>query len=300
MKHLFFVGLFFLISSLLMVSCNKDNNDDPNNDGDLPVVNNSTANLVFKFKFDPNQVRLNNIGLPAELPANHAGQNPNFNSISAHYVELAPSPFTLLGEGAVLYTGPETEAGGEKAIDFKQAMVVAENEVFLSIPINTIAAGNYEYLRVSLSYQNYDINFKAFGLNQTGTLASFIGYNNYIESYTIKSNSVTVNGNRKQGYWGFDNTFSGAIDGQAPEGAVTVPNPLFNSSPIPQGSCIVTGPFANGLTITGEETEDVNVTISLSTKDSFEWIDDGDGEFEPLDGEAVVDMGIRGLVPVVE
>ena len=72
------------------------------------------------------------------MPAGHAAQTPNFNSISAHYIELAPSPFTLLGEGAVLYKGEETEAGGETAIDFSKATLVDEGETFLSIPISSI------------------------------------------------------------------------------------------------------------------------------------------------------------------
>jgi hypothetical protein len=42
------------------------------------------------------------------------------------------------------------------------------------------------------------------------------------------------------------------------------------------------------------------VTVSLSTNKSFEWAEtDGDGIWEPLDGEYAVDMGLRGLIPIV-
>jgi hypothetical protein len=108
-----------------------------------------------------------------------------------------------------------------------------------------------------------------------------------------------VNGNRLQGYWGFE-TVGVTVDGQAPEGATTVPNPIFDTSPIPAGSCLVTGQFASTLTITGNETEDIIITLSLSNNNSFGWVDlTEDGLFEPEAGETVVDMGIRGLIPKV-
>ena len=46
---------------------------------------------------------------------------------------------------------------------------------------------------------------------------------------------------------------------------------------------------------------DVVITVSLSTNKSFEWTElDGDNKFEPVNGETVVDMGIRGMLPIVE
>lgn len=88
------------------------------------------------------------------------------------------------------------------------------------------------------------------------------------------------------------------VEGQAPEGATTVPNPLAATSPIPAGSCVVTGQFVNPLVIAGNETADVDLILSLSINKSFEWIEvNNDGMFEPLAGETVVDMGLRGLIP---
>jgi hypothetical protein len=52
------------------------------------------------------------------------------------------------------------------------------------------------------------------------------------------------------------------------------------------------------LVITGNETEDIYVTLSLSTNNSFEWVDTNpDGKWEPIAGEQVVDMGLRGMIP---
>lgn len=256
--------------------------------------------LIVKFKFDPDQERLNNLGQPSEVPAGNAAQTPDFNFISSHYLEFAPTATTALGKGTVLYHAPETKAGGENAIDFNKARIVAEGETFFSIPLKEVAAGDYEWVRCSLSYQDYDIKGLVAGNEVTATVASFVGFNTYITNFTSGGYSFDVNGNRKQGFWAFGlQGYNYSTSGQAPEGATTVPNPIQSTSPIPKGSCVVTGKFTgNPLTITGKETKDVVVTLSLSINKSFEWTEvNADGKYEPAAGEKVVDMGLRGLIP---
>ena len=255
--------------------------------------------LIVKFQFDPNQVRLNNLGQPATIPSGHAAQSPNFSNISAHYFELAPTAYTQLGNGAILYHADETTAGGAVAIDFSKAVVVGEGEAFLRIPLSQVAQGNYEYVRVSLAYQEYTISVRNAGTDYLGKLASFVGYNSYITTHSIGNNTFPVNANRLQGYWAFAlNDFPYATSGQAPAGATTVPNPIAATSPIPSGSCVVTRKFAQNLIINGNETRDVVITLSLSSNNSFEWQEvTSDGKYEPSIGENVVDMGLRGLIP---
>jgi len=258
----------------------------------------ASAKLVFVFKFDSTQQRLNNIGLLDLMPAGNSGQSPVFNTMSSHYVELAPNAFTALGSGDVLYKAPEVTTGGNNAIDFSKSVLAKEGETFLSVPLDEITPGTYQYLRVSLAYQNYGIKFNALGQNLSGTVASFIGFNTYISSYKIKDSTVTVNANKLQGYWGLETTY-GVVSGDAP--ATTVPNPIASTSPIPAGSCVVTGAFTTPLTIAGNETKDIKVTVSLSTNKSFEWKDHNlNGIYEPLDGDSVVNMGIRGLIPTAQ
>jgi hypothetical protein len=61
---------------------------------------------------------------------------------------------------------------------------------------------------------------------------------------------------------------------------------------------VVTGKFENNLTLVGNETSDVVVTLSLSINNSFEWTEViSDGKYEPSIGENVVDMGLRGMIP---
>jgi hypothetical protein len=262
-----------------------------------PIQESEERYVIFKFKFDENQARLDNLGNPSTIPANHGAQSPRFNKISAHYIELAPNQFTQVGNGKVLYHAPETTQGGSTAIDFSKAIVVSEGQTFLKIPISQIAKGNYDWLRVSLSYQNYTIDYRASGFDLEGTIASFVGYNNYIGTYKINQQNLMINANKLQGYWGFE-TLGNTYDGQA--AGTTVPNPIAGTSPIPAGSCLVTGQFSPALAITGNETKDIVITISLSTNNSFEWYDaNQNGIYEPLDGDTVVDMGIRGLIPIL-
>lgn len=222
-----------LAGSLLfsLASCTKE---DPAPD---PDPQDTGARLILKFRFDSTQVRLNNLGQPAAVGPGRGAQSPRFNRMSAHYVEFAPNSTTALGQGRVVYHAPETTLGGDTAIDHSLGIEVADGGTFLDIPLSELQPGTYRWLRVSLAYQNYDIRFQAFGTAYTGTIASFIGYNTYIESFQVKDSTVMVNGNRPQGFWAFevnDPPIPTPVEtGQAP--ATTVPNPLFATSPIPAG-----------------------------------------------------------------
>ncbi|MBS1650731.1 MAG: hypothetical protein JSU07_01855 [Bacteroidetes bacterium] len=272
----------------------------------------SGPKLVLVFAIDSNQIRLNNLGQPTVVTTGNAAQSPSFNCISSHYVELAKSDSVAVGSGAVLYHAPETTCGGSNAIIFCQSVLVKNGQVFLTYPLNQIAAGSYKWLRVSLAYQNYDIVIKT---NSTGpiigTIGSFVGFNTYVTKYMMKNTVFTPTasggpGNHLQGYWGFYTNYLSVnymLDGQAPQ--TTVVNPLFATSPIPAGSCLATGLFVSTtntsvsapLIIPSNPTSDITVTVSLSSNKSFEWKEvNFDGLFQPDIGEQVVDMGIRGVL----
>jgi hypothetical protein len=300
MKRFATVTLFCLIS-LAIISCKTKKEE-------LPAI---PARLIFKFKFDSTQARLNNLGQPSTLASGHAAQCPIFKGMSSHYIELAQSDYTAVGAGTVLYHAPETSAGGSTAIHFDSSKVVGNGEEFFSIPLKDVAAGSYKWLRVSLAYQKYDIKYKIYipaltsDYYDDGTLASFIGYNTYINSYKINNETISVNDDKLQGYWGFETELFGTTYTSTGQSAgTTVPNPISSTSPIPAGSCLVTGQFnGHNLEITGNETSDIIVTVSLSTNDSFEWDDttpDGWYQPGPPANEVVTDMGIRGLIPYIE
>ncbi len=309
MKKTFFILLAVV---LFAVSCTKPSED-------------TGPKLIFKFRFDSTQTRLDNFGNVATMKPGNWAQSPVFHSMSAHYIELAPDSITPLGFGNILYKAAEVGTSPNNAIDFSKAVFAGNNEAFYAVPLKNIAAGTYKWLRVSLAYQNYDIKvlYKNDALPAPynsmmldGRVASFVGFNTYITSYKVKDQTLIVNGNKKQGYGAVElfNLPSGvpaqaARDWQAPVSTTTtVPNPIASTSPIPSGSCVVTGRFATtGLTITGNETQDIVITVSLSTKQSFEWRDkNGDHLYQPLNAadnsimeDSVVDMGLRGLVPII-
>lgn len=278
-------------------SCEKNDNTE-NIDATEDVTNTDGPTMDFKFKFDPTQERLGNLGESAALPAGNAGQSPDFNGMSAHYIELAQDKYTAVGSGVVLYHAPETSKGGDNAIDFDQAVIKEEGEVFFAISLDEIPAGTYKWLRVSLGYQNYDIDFNVQGTEYRGTLASFVGFNSYISSFKVKDETVNVNDDKKQGYWAFEThnlpaPWNEPVTGSAP--TTTVVNPIGLTSPIPAGSCLVTGEFDPPLVVDGTESE-IEIIVSLSTNKSFEWKDNNaNGEWDSDQNEQVVDMGLRGL-----
>ena len=298
----------WLMTSLLTIACKKENNSDDA----------ATPNLIFIFRFDSTQARLNNRGESSIIPDGHAAQSGKMNQMSAHYIELTPTAFDSLGKGAVIYRAQETIIGGSNAIDFDKAAKAGNGEEFFRIPLKDVKPGIYEWIRISLAYQNGDVKVRVdttingfpINLDIDATLASFIGFNNYIKSFKIKDSVIAVNGNRKQGFWGFETNgikigekYYGSKDTGQSAGATTVVNPLFASSPIPQGSCVVTAAFKDGkkLNITGNETKDIIIECSFSTNKSIEWTDlIKNGKWEPLKGETLVDMGVRGLIPTIK
>jgi hypothetical protein len=289
---------FLILAFFFVCSCKK--NEDINNEPE----NTEGPKLIFKVKIDGDQQRLDNLGQPAGIPQGNAAQTPVFNTIAAHYIELSQSAFVQVGEGEVLYHAPETDQGGDLAIDFSQSNIVENGETMFSTPLANLAPGSYQYARVSIVYQNYDVEFRANDMDFQATLASFVGYNTYISTHTVNQMEDQVNGNRLQGYWAWETHSNQFLPepiletGQAP--ATTVPNPIAGTSPIPSGSCLVTGEIENELLITGDETSDIIVELSFSVNNSFEWEDtNGNDLFEPLDGESVVDMGLRGLIAKV-
>ena len=170
---------YLLLSSALLItliSCKKKDTttEEPTPSTTGPVSNCPTCNfpdtvftstaigpkLIFKFKFDSTQQRLNNFGQAATITAGNAAQSPRFNGMSAHYIELAQSDLTQVGAGSVLYRAEETSCGGSNAIVFCKSIVSKEGDVFFSVPLNQVTAGSYKWLRISLAYQNYDIKIR--------------------------------------------------------------------------------------------------------------------------------------------
>lgn len=263
---------------------------------------NKKAKLIIKYSFDENQERLDNFGNPSIIAAGNAAQTPKFRKLGVHSLELINSPYVLPYEGSIIYKGKETNAGGNTAVDFEQEKLLSEGGILAEIPLSDISPGTYTYLRNSLAYQEYDVavsyNHSSGTYALNARVASFIAFDTYIKSHTLNEETFVINGNKKQGYWAVEtNTPVGNFKETGQAAGTTVPNILADTSPIPLNSCLVTGAFKTPLKITGEETEDITITVKISINNSFEWVDANDnGIYEPADGETVVDMGVRGLI----
>jgi hypothetical protein len=306
----------FLTAALALtafVGCIKKTDDTPAD----PAT--TTQNLNFSFKFDSTQARLGNAGQPVGVPAGNAAQSPKFKTMAVHYIELCPdsiswmanSPNTFPSRSVLIYKGVETTAGGGNAIDFDLLNKAAQGQQFFAKSLKDIPAGTYKFIRVSVAYQNYDVNYNIKNLpvigtlnNQTGRVASFLGFNSYIRTTKINTKDLVVNANKAQGFGAFETTVSGQTftnQWQAP--GTTVVNPVAALLGVPPNSCLVQGKFAKPLVITGKETADINTVLSFSTNKSFEWTEkapfNGKLDFDyatPANSETVVDMGLRGLI----
>ncbi|WP_422859185.1 hypothetical protein ACOKFD_18050 [Flagellimonas sp. S174] len=307
--------IFLTLASSIWFSCSSDleNNTDD-------AMDSSNFMLNITFIMDTNADRLDNLGNPVDIPEGNAAQNPDFEVLGLHFIGLYPNKFTPFENGATVFSSPTTDQGGTSAIDFEHELFLTESDNTISIPLNSIASGTYEYFRSSIGFQQYKITYNLSGISNldnswptginddidvSGTVASFLGFNTFIDSYMIEKQTVTVNGNKLQGYFGLETTgdiqgfpFNYLSEEDAPE--TTVPNPISDTSPVPEGSCVVTGIFLSPLIIPESPKEDVNIQMVISINNSFEWKDpNGNGKYEPLLGEQVVDMGTRGVFPTI-
>ena len=276
--------------------------------------------LNITFIMDPTAARLNNFGDSVTIPTGNAGQNPDFETLGLHFIGLYPNKFTPYEGGETVFLSPTTEEGGIAAIDFDEELFLTEAENTYSIALSELESGTYEYFRASIGFQKYNIVYNLGGassrpdwpsgisddIDVNGTLASFLGYNTYIRNYTLQNHTVNVNTNQAQGYFGLESNgnvagypFTDLTEGNAPQ--TTVPNPIDATSPIPAGSCVVTGKFPVALIISDDPSDDINIQVVISINKSFEWQDDNNNnKYEPLLGEQVVDMGTRGVFPTVQ
>ncbi len=281
-----------------------------------PMVEQDPYQLIITFTLDDQADRQDNLGNPATIPAGNAAQSPDFKEMGIHFLGLYPDKFTAYDQGVTLLSTPTTDQGGIKAIDFDQEFMFNQEDNILKVNLDDIEPGIYEYIRSSIAFQKYEIDFNLKGANlpngidddidAKGLVASFLGYNTYINSYQLNDQTVQVQQNKAQGYFGMETSadisgfpFSEIIEATAPQ--TTVPNPIFDSSPVPAESCVVTGRFPEALIIPADPSKDIEIEVIISTNNSFEWVDtNGNGVYEPLLQEQVVDMGTRGFFPVVQ
>jgi hypothetical protein len=272
--------------------------------------------LRIKIKTDADLERLDNKGLPATVKTGNAAQTPLVKTLSPGYIEFFQDAKTPVGKGFIAYQAEQTRAGGEAAFDFSKCKLIRDGELFMEIPLKELAKGTYQWVRASMAYQNADLIFNLINVpnlgtlqDERGTISMFTGFNTFITKHKIRDKEETINANKKFGYWAFETVLDRGFtqhntvkNGQA-VGTASV-NPNFAIAPVPISSGIMTGAFATPLTITGTELQDITITLSLSTNQSFEWVDtlkNGQWDLDAQNAiaEPIIDAGFRNLKATV-
>jgi hypothetical protein len=295
--------MMLLFSSLLVASCwRKEEIANPM--------------LRIKIKTDADLERLDSKGLPATIQTGNAAQTPLIKNLSPGYIEFFQDAKTPVGKGFIAYQAEQTQAGGEAAFDFSKCKIIRDGDLFMEVPLKELAKGTYQWVRASMAYQNADLIFNLINVpnlgelqDERGTISMFTGFNTFITKHKIREKEEIINANKKFGYWAFETVLDRGFaqhntikNGQA-VGTSSV-NPNFAIAPVPIGSGIMTGSFSTPLTITGTELHDITLTLSLSTHQSFEWVDSHKNGKWDLDvqnfiAEPIIDAGFRNIKAIV-
>jgi len=288
--------------------------------------------LIIKFKFNDTLPRMNDAGniIGDSIGFGNAAVTPKFNSISVNFLALFANDSSKYADANPIYTAAIKDS---TAFNFSQYKIVSEGETFYEIPLSSIKAGTYKWLGAGLAYSNMDVPFRidyvfnnnAYNSSYTGTVATLLGASTYVDSMKIKDNYTYKKSNQPQGFWAFESRFGfgGFLDSiftrndYVATNGTTVVNPLFGNTIIPNFKTygITTGKIYNNraykngefkleespLVITGLETESIILELNLSTKNSFIWKDDNNNKmWEPFKGEPIIDMGFRGMRPIIK
>jgi len=270
----------------------------------------ASKQLIFRVKFDSLQLRLNDQGQVSTPSSGIGAQSPSICGISINYIELMPDAATPPGAGVLLYKTSETNCGGNKATNFCKGVVVKENEVLYAVDLSLVPPGSYQWLRISIAYQEMKIQSRTVSTGNTpATFIGFAGDQSYLSKLKIENSVVTPtlggSGNKSRGYWMFYQELfhtTVQLDGQCQKTTVVNSNPQATNT---NSLSFIYGEFMNSnnssieaLSISGTEVTDREITLHISSNKSFEWKElTNDGIFQPDIGEVVLDFGFRGLIP---
>ncbi len=271
--------IFLLIPLILLIlSCRRTDDSPP--DGRYPY---QTA-LHFIIKFDSIQDRLDNNGGLSVIPGGHSVQTPIYNQIAINEIEFLEDSLTAYGYGKTLLS--------------EENLFMNNGSLDLTMYMPGETQTTFHWLRIYFSYQNVSVKCKINGDIVTGTMLSFLKTHTGLYPSQIGDSIIRNDSSRYQGEWFLEVDTSGfgtLLHGQTPQGSLTQPNILHYSWPVQTNSMyVLTCPINPGLYF--NKTPSKTITISVSTNKSFEWVEHSDPNyFEPLDGDTIIDFGIRGI-----
>lgn len=151
-------------------------------------------------------------------------------------------------------------------------------------------------IRLYLSYQNFKVHCKIGGSESDCNLLSFLHDNHSYQNLFIQDSIISLDSARNKGEWFLEADSAGS--GMVLHGKIdhiTAPNALCGIFPDQSDMrYVLTCPISSGISFYNNETKSLKLSISM--KNSFEWIEHSDpAYFEPLNGDTIYDFGLRGL-----
>ncbi len=290
----FFVAIFW--------NCNKD--DDPQ--------------IQVFWQQDPFQERLDNEGRVSPVSSSNLSLSPKLNSIAVEHIELLPSEPTRLFSGATLYSVNNKQTINDTTVSSDRLIFTPSDKPLSTSFLKPLQGKTFEWVCVWLAYQNFDVRFNLNNVPNIGTLtdesstfSTFLAAKTFISRHKVITKEDIVNDFRLKGYWVFETNlraafaaYNGVYRGQLSPTTVTAVNPLSASVTTPRYSSVFIARLDKPITITGDEKKDINITLTFSTNQAFEWRDNNrngrwDIDAQNIHNEPIINFGLRGMKAVV-
>lgn len=263
---------------------------------------------------DPFQERLDNEGRLSPVSSSNLSLSPKLNTIAVEHIELLPSDPTRLFSGATLYSANNKQTVNDTTVSLEKLVFTPQSTPLSTSPLKSLQGKTFQWVCVWLAYQSFDVRFNLNNVpnigtitDESGTFNAFLGANTFISRHKVITKEDIVNDYRPQGYWLFETNLRAAFTtyntfyrGQLPPRSVTAVNPLSATLATPRNSSIFIARLDKPITITGEEKNDVTITLTFSTNQSFEWRDNNrngrwDIDVQNIQNEPVINFGLRGM-----
>ena len=264
--------LFMCIGTISICSCKKKNEEMPAHRYGYG------AEITYNIFIDSTQERLDSNANPVGTPAGHGSLSPRYNYLQVGQIFLFDS--TSPGNGwSTLNSLNITGSNG--------TITVGSHYNGSAITFNC--------LRINFDFQNYEFDCAIDGNYLSVNMLSFLGSSWMQNPLFIRDSVVSHDTVESQGSWylEIDSVGMGVVL-HGLTSTLTAPNVLQNTSPLQYGGYSLTCPINPPLTFSGDQTHTLNV--SISSNHCFEWIEHSNpGSFDPLNGDTVFDVGLRGV-----
>lgn len=274
--------------------------------------------IIVSWQQDPFQERLDNNGRPAPVASSNLSLSPKLNTIAVEHIELLTSEPTRLFSGATLYSANNKQTVNDTTVSIDKLVFTGQGTPLSTSSLRSLQGKTFQWICVWLAHQSFDVRFNLNNVPNIGTITdeggtfnAFLAANTFISRYKVITKEDVVNDYRPRGYWFFETNLRAAFAsyntfyrGQLAPLSVTAVNPLAASMVTPRRSSIFIARLEKPMTITGEEKNDVNITLTFSTNQAFEWRDNNrngrwDIDAQNIQNEPVINFGLRGMKAVV-